>query len=47
MKFAKGIIIGSLISAGLLMMYMDSNNMMDTKKVTKKGKQFMKKMGIL
>lgn len=47
MKFAKGIVIGSLVSAGILMMYMDNNNMMNTKKVTKQGKKFIKKLGII
>ena len=45
MKFAKGIIIGSMITAGIMMMCADNN--MDTKKMRKKGKQLMRKMGIM
>ena len=44
MKFTKGIIIGSMITAGIMMMYSDN---MDTKKMMKKGKQMMRKMGIM
>ena len=43
-KHYKGIIIGSMITAGIMMMYTDN---MDTKKIMKKGKQMMKKMGIM
>ena len=45
MKFTKGMIIGSMITAGIMMMYTDGN--MDTKKMMKKGKQLMRKMGIM
>lgn len=44
MKFTKGIIIGSMVTAGIMMMYADD---MNTKKMMKKGKQFMRKMGIM
>ena len=45
MKFTKGMIIGSMITVGVMMMYADGN--MDTKKMMKKGKQLMRKMGIM
>ena len=45
MKFTKGMIIGSVITAGVMMMYADNN--MNTKKLMKKGKQFAKKIGII
>ena len=45
MKFTKGIIIGSVITAGVIMMCADDN--MNTKKMMKKGKQLMRKMGIM
>ena len=45
MKFTKGIILGSMITAGIMMMYADNN--MSTKKMMKKGKQFARKMGIM
>ncbi len=46
MKFAKGILIGGLITTGLIMMYNDTN-MKNKNKMMKKGKQVAKKMGIL
>ena len=45
MKFTKGIILGSMITAGIMMMYTDGN--MDTKKMMKKGRQLAKKMGMM
>lgn len=45
MKFAKGMILGGMIAAGMMMMYADNN--MNTKKMMKKGKQFARKMGIM
>ncbi len=44
MKFTKGLIMGSIITAGAIMMYTDSTN---GKKILKKGKQVIKKMGII
>lgn len=45
MKFMKGMLVGSLISAGVI--YMMSENDESKKKMIKKGKQFAKKMGML
>ena len=45
MKFIKGVMIGGLITTGLVMMYTESN-IMKKKKMMKKGKQIAKKMGI-
>lgn len=45
MKFTKGIILGSVITAGVIMMYTDNN--MNTKKIMKKGKQLARKMGMM
>ncbi len=44
MKFTKGMILGGMIAAGIMMMY---DNNMGTKKMMKKGKQLVKKMGIM
>ncbi len=44
MKFTKGLIIGSVITAGAIWMYADDFN---TKKMMKKGRQMIKKMGII
>jgi len=46
MKFMKGVMVGTLISAGAVMIYMDANNI-NKKKLVKKGKQMAKKLGIL
>ena len=46
MKFTKGLLIGGLITTGLIMMYSDKN-MINKNKMMKKGKQFAKKMGII
>ncbi len=46
MKFVKGMVIGTMVSAGIAMAYMESTNR--TKKtLMKKGKQVAKKMGIM
>ena len=45
MKFTKGVILGSVLTAGVIMMYKDNN--MNTKKMMKKGKQLARKMGIM
>ena len=44
MKFIKGMILGGMIAAGVMMMY---ENNMNTKKIMKKGKQMARKMGIM
>ncbi len=46
MKFVKGIMIGGLITTGLVMMYTESG-MRSKRKMMKKGKQMIKKMGIV
>ncbi|MCI8272551.1 MAG: hypothetical protein HFJ55_00520 [Clostridia bacterium] len=46
MKFVKGLLLGGIITTGMVMLYTDNNNM-TTKKMTKKGKRLAKKMGIL
>ena len=46
MKFVKGVVVGGLITTGLLMICADSD-MMNKKKIMKKGKQFAKKMGMI
>lgn len=45
MKFVKGLLIGGLITTGVMMMWPDNN--MDTQKIAKKGKRWAKKMGIM
>lgn len=45
MKFVKGMIIGSLVVAGVTMMY--SEGMMNKKRIMRKGRQIAKKMGVM
>lgn len=44
MKFAKGVVIGSMITAGVMMIYSDNKG---NKKMLKKGKQILKRMEII
>ena len=46
MKFVKGMLVGTLVSAGIVMMYTEGR-MMNKNKMIKKGRQFVKKMGII
>lgn len=46
MKFVKGVMIGGLITTGLVMIYTETG-MANKKKMMKKGKQLVKKMGIM
>ncbi|MCI8482474.1 MAG: hypothetical protein HFJ27_05415 [Clostridia bacterium] len=46
MKFVKGMVMGTLLSAGVVMLY-NEKNMMKKNKMIKKGKQLIKKMGII
>ncbi len=46
MKFVKGMVIGTMVSAGIAMLYMESTNR--TKRtIMRKGKQVAKKIGIM
>ncbi len=46
MKFVKGMLVGSIVSAGLVLAYTETMGQ-DKKKIMKKGKQMMKKIGII
>lgn len=46
MKFIKGAMIGGIVATGIYMMYSENENNA-RKKMMKKGKQFMKKIGVL
>lgn len=46
MKFVKGILVGSIVSASLVIAYTETLGQ-DKKKLMKKGKQMMKKIGIM
>ena len=45
MKFVKGLMIGTLVSAGALWMYGEASSK-GKKKMMKKGKKFLKDMGM-
>ena len=45
MKFVKGMVVGTLVSAGIAMMCTETMSM-GKKKMIKKGRQFAKKMGM-
>lgn len=45
MKFIKGVMIGTLVSAGAIWMFSEASKM-DTKRMMKKGKRFLKNMGM-
>ncbi|MFQ9297210.1 MAG: hypothetical protein ACLR4X_02110 [Clostridia bacterium] len=44
MNFAKGVMVGTLVSAGIMWMYSETMGK-DTKKIVKKGKKFIRQMG--
>ena len=44
MKFAKGVMVGTLVSAGIMWMYSETRGK-DSKKIMKKGKKFIRQMG--
>lgn len=46
MKFTKGLLLGGLITTGLIMMYKDTN-MLNKKYMMRQGRKIAKKMGIM
>ena len=46
MKFIKGVMIGGLLTTGLIMLYTETG-IMSKKTMMKKGKQMAQKMGII
>lgn len=46
MKFLKGVMVGGLITTGMVMLCAESG-MVNKKALTKKGRQMAKKMGIM
>lgn len=47
MKFVEGMLIGSLLTVGATMVCNEMFTRNDTKKMMKKGKQFVKKIGLV
>ena len=45
MKFVKGMVLGSVIAAGVAIMY--NEGVMDPKKIARKGRKMAKKIGII
>ncbi len=46
MNFVKGMLVGTMVSAGIMWMYADGMGM-NKKSMMKKGKQMVRKMGIM
>ncbi len=46
MKFVKGMLIGSMVSVGIIRLYNENMNM-SKKRMIKKGKQYARKIGII
>lgn len=46
MKFASGMLVGGMLAVGATVVYNEMVCKKDTKKMIKKGKQFMRKLGI-
>ena len=44
MKFFKGMVIGTMVAAGIAMMYNDG--MMNKRRMMRRGKQLAKKLGV-
>lgn len=47
MRFVSGMLVGGLLTIGATAMYNGMYTKNDTKKMMKKGRQFVKKMGII
>ena len=47
MKFIKGLMVGGLVTTGIVMMCSENNRGMNKKSMIKKGKQWVRKMGII
>ena len=45
MRFLKGVMVGSLVTAGALILYSENFDS-EKKKMVKKGKQFARKIGL-
>lgn len=47
MKFVEGMLIGGMLTIGATMMYNEMVTKKDARKMMKKGRQFVKKMGLM
>lgn len=47
MKFVEGMLIGGMLTLGATMIYNEMTNKKDARKMMKKGRQFVKKMGLM
>lgn len=47
MKFMQGMLIGGIVATGITLMYSNNSSATNPKKMIKKGKQFVRKMGII
>lgn len=47
MKFMEGMLVGGMVATGITLMYTNNFNKNYPKKMIKKGRQFIRKMGII
>lgn len=47
MRFVEGMLVGGLLTVGATFIYNETINKNDAKKMMKKGRQFVKKMGLI
>ncbi len=46
MKFVKGLVLGGMVATGVIMM-LGETDVINKKKIMKKGRKFVKQMGIM
>lgn len=47
MRFMEGMILGGILATGATLIYTNNYNKTNPKKMMKKGKQFVRKMGLM
>lgn len=47
MRFMEGMILGGILATGATLIYTNNYNRTNPKKMMKKGKQFVRKMGLM
>lgn len=47
MKFMQGMLVGGIVATGVTLMYTNNWNKPTAKRMIKKGRQFVRKMGII
>lgn len=47
MGFIKGVMVGGIVTTGIVMIYADNMGMINRKKMMKQGRKMAKRMGII